>query len=133
MDLEEIRIFVEQYDGEESGEARDHYLDLTSHADANLGIVGELGPSDAALLIANTAMALWFAETIGYRYQGVYRRPIAQGAIFVEDLDHHEINLTPGGSVSYRRDWMDREEEEVRAFLCSRYPLLEGHFTTDEA
>lgn len=133
MDLEEIRIFVEQYDGDESDEARDHYLDLTSHADANLAIVGELGPSDSALLIANTATTLWFAETIGFRYQGIHRRPIAPGAIFVEDLDHYEITLTPGGSVSHRRDWIDREEEEVCAFLSARHPLLERHFTIGEA
>jgi hypothetical protein len=127
--MQEFEEFLETYQGHEFDHAREAYEYLRYRAEAALEVFGELGPHDARLLLANSARELIIAETIGYRFQSLQRRPIVEDAIFIEDVDHAEYNLTPGGSVSYRRDWADREDELVEAFLVERYPLLSEQFT----
>lgn len=123
--MEEFEEFLESYSGYDTQDAREAYEFLRFRAEAALEILGELGPSDTRLVLANSARELTIAETIAYRFQSIHRRPIMDDAIFIEDVDHAEYNLTPGGSVSYRSDWSDREEALVKDFLVERYPRLE--------
>lgn len=127
--MQDLEDFLNSYDGEDSQAAIGWYEFSRFRAEAALDIYGELGPDDARQLLEQSAWELVLAETIGYRYQALNRKPILKDAIFIEDLDHAEYNFTPGGSVSYRRDWMDREDALVKAFLSERYPLLADYFS----
>ncbi|GAC1043305.1 hypothetical protein [Rhizobium sp. No.120] len=122
--MQDYEAFFETYEGENTQEARDAYGFFRFRAEAGLDVISELGPHDTELALANAARELVCAEIIGYRLQALQRYPILEDAIFIMDVDHAEPNLTPGGSVSSRRDWMDREDTLVRAFLADRYRPL---------
>lgn len=125
MDLEEHREFLEGYDGEEINDAHIAYKALMAEVEADFQVADQVGPHDAAIVRTHIADMLDVAERIGYRYQGIARVPIENGAIFIEKLDHYDYVLIPNGAVANRNDWRDREGECVRGFLFAKYPLLE--------
>lgn len=116
--------FLARYDGTSEEPARSHYVSLVHRVDADMQILDELDHRDRTLLLKEIAAALVVAERIGYRYQANERKPIYDGAIFVEDDSHYEDVLSPTGAVSYREDWKDSERPAVIGWLRTHYPDL---------
>ena len=124
--------YIQTYDGDDTPEAIEMYGSLRYQAENLLDVLDELEPHDRAIASENAAIGLLRAESIRYRFQGIQRHPIVDDAIFIEEVEHLEHNFTMGGSsVSFRRDWLDREESRVRDFLRNKYPRIEKQI--DEA
>lgn len=130
--MQDYHDFLDSYAGDNTPEALEAYEFLVARAEAAIQILelGNISPEDSAALTEDVVAELIAAETIAYRFQALHREPIVESAIYVQDTEHLEYTFGMGGSVSYRRDWLDREEESVRAFLSVRYPTLAGALET---